>query len=59
MSMTNNGRLKLEAYRTMLRIRFFEEQVARLEHARDHADLYIQTDELNPQQVLNIVLDSL
>jgi deoxyadenosine/deoxycytidine kinase len=37
----------------------FEKQVARLEHARDHADLYIQTDELNPQQVLNIVLDSL
>ena len=30
MSMTNNGRLKLEAYRTMLRIRFFEEQVAKL-----------------------------
>ena len=37
----------------------FEKQVARLEHARNHADLYIQTDELNPQQVLNLVLDSL
>jgi hypothetical protein len=37
----------------------FEKQVARLEHARNHADLFIQTDELNPQQVLDIVLDSL
>jgi thymidylate kinase len=37
----------------------FEKQVARLEHARKHADLYIQTDDLNPQQVLNLVLDSL
>ncbi len=37
----------------------FEKQVARLEHARNHADLYIQTDDLNPQQVLNLVLDSL
>ena len=37
----------------------FEKQVARLEHARNHADLYIQTDELNPQQVLDIVLGSL
>lgn len=37
----------------------FEKQVARLKHARNHADLYIQTDELNPQQVLNIVLGSL
>ncbi|NOQ39508.1 MAG: hypothetical protein GQ562_04255 [Anaerolineales bacterium] len=40
-------------------IRIFEKQVARLEHARSHADLYIQTDELKPQQVLNIVLGSL
>ena len=39
--------------------RIFEKQVARLEHARSHADLYIQTDELKPQQVLNIVLGSL
>ena len=37
----------------------FRKQVARLEHAREYADLYIQTDELNPQQVLDIVLDSL
>ena len=37
----------------------FEKQEARLEHAKKHADLYIQTDELNPRQVLNIVLDSL
>jgi deoxyadenosine/deoxycytidine kinase len=39
--------------------RIFEKQEARLEHAKNHADLYIQTDELNPQQVLNIVLDYL
>ncbi len=37
----------------------FDKQVTRLEHARNHADLYIQTDTLNPQQVLNLVLDSL
>lgn len=37
----------------------FEKQVARLEHARNHADLYIQTDDLNPRQVLNLVLDFL
>ncbi len=37
----------------------FEKQVARLEHAMNHADLYIQTDELNPLQVLKIVLNSL
>jgi len=37
----------------------FEKQEARLEHAKNHADLYIQTDELNLRQVLNIVLDFL
>jgi hypothetical protein len=30
----------------------FSEQCTRLEHARQHADLYIFTDELTPQQVL-------
>jgi len=39
--------------------RIFEKQEVRLEHAKNHADLYIQTDELNPRQVLDIVLDSL
>lgn len=37
----------------------FEKQVKRLVHAFDHADLYINTDDLTPQQVLNIVLDHL
>ncbi len=35
----------------------FDKQVKRLEHAREHADLYIDTDDLTPQQVLNLVLD--
>jgi deoxyadenosine/deoxycytidine kinase len=32
------------------------EQVRRLTHARDHADLVIETDDLSPQQVLDIAL---
>jgi len=35
----------------------FEKQVHRLEHARQHADLYIDTDDLSPQQVLDFVLE--
>jgi hypothetical protein len=35
----------------------FAEQCARLEHARQHADLYIFTDELTPQQVLQKALN--
>jgi len=35
----------------------FEKQVQRLDHARHHADLYINTDDLTPQQVLDLVLD--
>ena len=37
----------------------FEKQVIRLEHARSHADLYLQTDNLSPQQVLDLVLKSI
>ncbi len=29
----------------------FEEQVKRLEHARRHADYYVDTDQLTPQEV--------
>jgi len=36
--------------------RIFEYQISRLEHARTHADLYIKTDFLTPQQVLDEVL---
>ncbi|MCJ7716821.1 MAG: hypothetical protein MUO54_09920 [Anaerolineales bacterium] len=37
----------------------FQNQVARLEHAREHADIYIQTDDLTPEQVLNQILEYL
>jgi thymidylate kinase len=37
----------------------FDQQKQRLEHARNQADLYIQTDKLKPGQVLNIVLSEL
>ncbi|MGB2964265.1 MAG: hypothetical protein WBB69_09785 [Anaerolineales bacterium] len=37
----------------------FEKQVIRLEHARNHADLYIQTDNLNPKQVLDQVIKAI
>jgi len=37
----------------------FLEQNRRLEHARQHADLIIQTDNLTPGEVLNQVLDFL
>ena len=33
----------------------FSKQIERLEHARQHADLYIMTDDLNPEQVLDEV----
>lgn len=35
----------------------FKKQVQRLEHARQHADLYIDTNDLTPQQVLDYVLE--
>lgn len=34
----------------------FNNQIHRLNHARDNADLYILTDDLTPDQVLNQVL---
>lgn len=37
----------------------FNTQLERLHHARQHADLYIQTDWLTVDQVLTIVLDYL
>ena len=39
--------------------KIFDRQVDRLEHAYKNADLYINTDDLTPQQVLSIVLDYL
>lgn len=35
----------------------YQEQIHRLRHAREHADLMIDTDPLNPEQVLTIVLE--
>jgi ABC-type glutathione transport system ATPase component len=35
----------------------FNNQINRLKHARQHADLNINTDDLTPRQVLDIVLD--
>ena len=37
----------------------FEEQVKRLEHARSHADYYVNTDQLSPQEVSDQVRDFL
>jgi len=37
----------------------FQIQKKRLTHARNHADLYIQTDELSIDQVLKVTLDFL
>ncbi len=37
----------------------FLQQVNRLEHARQHADFYLDTDPLTPQQVLTQVMDFL
>lgn len=34
----------------------FEEQVNRLQHARQHANLYLLTDQLSPEQVLARVI---
>jgi hypothetical protein len=35
----------------------YQNQVQRLVHARQHADLYIATDQRTPEQVFNIVMD--
>ncbi len=37
----------------------FDKQVERLLHAREHADLYILTDDLTPEQVLKEVEENL
>jgi hypothetical protein len=37
----------------------YDEQLRRLEHARQHANLSIDTDELTPEQVLQRVIDHL
>ena len=37
----------------------YEEQSRRLSHARDHAHIIIDTDNLTPDQILQIVLDYL
>jgi len=34
----------------------YQEQQTRLSHAREHADLYLVTDELTPEQVRDIVI---
>ena len=36
-----------------------DEQIHRLAHARDHANLFVDTDDLTPEQVLQKVLDYL
>jgi len=38
---------------------WWTELAHRLRHARQHADLYVQTDELTPQEVLDSALDFL
>ena len=37
----------------------FEKQVKRLAHAKEHSDLYINTNDKSPEQVVEIVLDNL
>ena len=37
----------------------YEKQVQRLEHAKQHRDLYINTDDISPDQVLEFVLKNL
>jgi len=37
----------------------YDNQIERLENARKNADLYINTNELTPEQVLEMVLDNL
>ena len=37
----------------------FDEQNNRLDHARQHADIYLFTDPLNPEEVLDAVLEKL
>ncbi len=37
----------------------YDNQIQRLAHAREHADLYIQTDDKTPNEVLQLVLAEL
>ena len=37
----------------------YDEQLHRLAHAREHANLLVETDDLTPEEVLQIVLDFL
>jgi deoxyadenosine/deoxycytidine kinase len=37
----------------------YEEQLRRLQHASEHADLHVQTDRLTPDEVLQAVLGGL
>ena len=39
------------------RLEEYEEQARRLSHARDHANLYLDTDVLTPEQVVEHVLE--
>jgi hypothetical protein len=34
----------------------YQEQLRRLSHAREHADLIIETDDKTPEEILDIVL---
>ena len=36
----------------------YDNQIQRLVHAKEHADLYIYTDDLSPEQVLDLVLEN-
>ncbi len=38
---------------------YLEEERARLAHAREHADCYLLTDDMSPEQVMERVLDCL
>ncbi|MFO7944946.1 MAG: hypothetical protein R6U51_11675 [Anaerolineales bacterium] len=44
---------------TKLKISIFKKQRERLQHAKKHADVIINTDHLQPEQVLKEVLDLL
>jgi biopolymer transport protein ExbD len=37
----------------------YEEQLHRLRHARENANLIVETDDLTPEQVIQFVLDAL
>jgi ABC-type Mn2+/Zn2+ transport system ATPase subunit len=37
----------------------YQEQIRRIQHAIDHADIIIKTDQYSPDEILQIVLDQL